>query len=162
MILFRTSTSFRAQLGESTYKKWLLVDDYLSAILGEKIDDPDSPKYRLTAAFGGLLFGAPDLDAINYPSVATHDRGINICFLPEKADALLEPSEAWVIRIEAQASHPDSSEPLHQISFVKRSKEIGPDWLIEWLPPGVGVASEEIFRFARHRVTSLTTRPQPL
>jgi hypothetical protein len=160
--IFRTSPRIRERLGRSGYKKWLLIDDYLSCILGERIDDPDSDKYKLTAAFGSLLFESSDLSAITYPSVATHDHGLNICFLPERAYALLEPSEAWVIRIEGRAEHPEVTGPMHQTSFIKRSEEIGSDGIIRWLPLGIGLAEEEISRFVRRRMTALVTRPRPL
>jgi RES domain len=160
--IFRTSSRFHERLGSSGYKKWLLIDDYLSSILGESIDDSDSNKYKLTAALGNLVFESPDISAITYPSVATHDHGINICFLPERADALLEPSEAWVIRIEGRGEHPEVTGAMHQISFIKRSEEIGSDGIIKWLPPGVGLGGEEISRFVRRRMTALVTRPRPL
>jgi hypothetical protein len=159
--VFRTSSRFRQNLGEVAYKKWLLVDDFLSSILGETITDANAAKYRLTAALGDLVFEAPQINAVCYPSVATSNRGINICLLPDKADSLFEPSEAWAIRIEGQDSHPDVDSPLHRISFKKRSKEIGPDGVINWLPPGIGIDEEAILRFVRRRLQRIASLPQP-
>jgi hypothetical protein len=160
--IFRTSSGFRKKLGESGYKKWLLIDDFLSGILGEKIGDKDEVRYKLTAALGDFIFEAPQVDAICYPSVATNDHGINICFLPKKADELLVPSEAWVIAVDGLDSHPEFPTPLPRIRFLKRSQEIASDGVLKWLPPGVGLHEDEINRFVRHRITRLTSPPRPV
>jgi len=66
----------------------LLIDDFLSELLGSPVADGEEYKYKPTIALAKRLFTAPGLDAINYPSVATSDHCINICMLPEKADKL--------------------------------------------------------------------------
>jgi hypothetical protein len=160
--LFRTSPSFRQSLGETGYKKWLLIDDFLSGILGERIEENEDIKYKLTAAFGDLVFEFPKIDAICYPSVATRDHGINICFSSARADELLTPSEAWLITIDGLDSHSDfGGTPLPRIKFVKRSEAIASDGALKWLPPGVGLHPEEINRFVRRRIKTLATPPRP-
>jgi hypothetical protein len=158
--LFRASPSFRAQLGESKYRKWLLIDDFISEILGERVDDANELKYKLTGAFGDLIFEAPQINAVTYPSVATNNYGLNICLLPEKADALFRPSEAWEIVLGEQAAHVDVESPLYQVIFRRRSREITPDGAIEWLPPGVGLDPESVAAFARHRLRTLASPPR--
>ena len=103
--LFRTAPHFRKQLGEGNYKKWLLVDDYLSEIFGAAVPDSEPHLYHPTIALADLLFRAPKVDAINYPSVATQDKGINVCMLPAEADAIFRASEAWIIQIGENELH---------------------------------------------------------
>lgn len=158
--LFRTSSSFRTQLGEPGYRKWLLIDDFISDILGESINDANEQKYKLTGALGDLIYEAPQINAVTYPSVATNNHGVNICLLPERADALFRPSEAWEIVIGEQAAHVDVDSPLYRISFRRRSREIVPDGTIEWLPPGIGLDSASVAAFARQRLRPLASPPR--
>ncbi len=158
--LFRTSPSFRTQLGESGYRKWLLIDDFISEILAESINDANEHKYKLTGALGDLVFEAPNINAVTYPSVATNNHGVNICLLPEKADAFFRPSEAWEIVVGEQAAHVDVGSPLYGISFRRRSLEIVPDGTIEWLPPGIGLDSASVAAFVRQRLRTLASPPR--
>jgi len=84
---------FRNWLGHANYKKWLLIDDYLSEIFATVVPDGEEHKYKPTIALANLLFSAPNLDAVMYPSVATADHGINVCTLPDKAHQLFSPLE---------------------------------------------------------------------
>jgi hypothetical protein len=68
--LFRRSPKFRSELGESAYRKWLAIDDYLSEILGQAVAPGEEHRYKPSIALADILFTAPDFDAINYPSVA--------------------------------------------------------------------------------------------
>jgi hypothetical protein len=108
--MFRNAPHFRIQLGVANYNKWLLIDDYLSEIFGVPVPEGEEYKYKPTIALANLLFTAPNLDAVSYPSVATDDHGINVCMLPDKADRLFVPLEAWIIRVEESALHPTTSE----------------------------------------------------
>ena len=74
-------------------------------------------KYKLTGALGDLVFEAPNINAVTYPSVVTNNHGVNICLLPEKADAFFRPSKAWEIVVGEQAAHVDVGSPLYGISF---------------------------------------------
>jgi hypothetical protein len=73
--MFRHATHFRNQLGPADYKKWLLIDDYLSEIFATVVPDGEEHKYKPTMALANLLFSAPNLDAVMYPSVAMADHG---------------------------------------------------------------------------------------
>lgn len=158
--MFRTSPSFQQQLGEKNYKKWLLIDDYLSTIFGAPVSEEEEHKYKPTIALAELLFSCPYLDAINYPSVATNDHGINICMLPEKVDELFYPSDAWMIRVEAEDTHPDTGEKLQRISFLRRSSKIDSDGKIHWLPEGHGITQDNILGFTRQRMQTLKEMPE--
>ena len=56
---FRTSPHFREQLGEGNYKKWLLIDDYISEIFGGAVPDGEGHIYKPTIALADLLWNAP-------------------------------------------------------------------------------------------------------
>jgi hypothetical protein len=157
--MFRHAPHFRNQLGPANYKKWLLIDDYLSEIFATVIPDGEEHKYKPTIALANLLFSAPNLDAVMYPSVATADHGINVCMLPDKADQLFSPLEAWMIRVEENALHPKTGERLQRIRFLSRSHKIGPDGSITWRQAGEGINPDEIMRFVRHRMQPLDEWP---
>jgi hypothetical protein len=157
--MYRHAPNFRNQLGPANYKKWLLIDDYLSEIFSTVVLDGEEHKYKPTIALGNLLFSAPNLDAVMYPSVATADHGINVCMLPDKADQLFSPLEAWMIRVEEHASHPKTGEPLPKIHFLSRSHKIGRGGSITWRQAGEGINPEEIMRFVRHRMQPLDEWP---
>jgi hypothetical protein len=157
--MFRTAPHFRNQLGEGNYKKWLLVDDYLSEILGAAVPDDEPHLYYPTIVLADLLFGAPKVDAINYPSVATQDKGINVCMLPPRADAVFKPSEAWMVQLGERDPHPKTKEPLMRVHFRLRSQEIGSDGAIHWRPEGEGLDQETIMGFVRQRMERLERWP---
>ncbi len=160
--IFRTSTKFRQQLGDNNYKKWLLIDDYLSFILGKEVLDSEDYLYKPSVAFANLLFSYPKLDAINYPSVLTQNHGINICMLPEKADFYFKPSEVWMIKVDGEDVHPVTKEKLPRIIFLRRSKHISPEGNIEWMQEGEGLTQEEIRRFiGGTKVENLSEFPKP-
>ncbi len=159
---YRHSKQFRAAIGEANYKKWLLVDDCLSALLAEPVADDEGHKYKPTIALGNLLFACQFMDAVNYPSVATHDLGINICLSPERADALFTPSEAWMMRVEGVDAHPETGESLYRVRWLRRSSKIATDGTITWLADGIGFDPAEVQRFVRGRLESLSQPPKPL
>jgi hypothetical protein len=159
--LFRSSDSFRQSIGEANYKKWRLVDDYLSFILGDPVQEGEEHKYKSTVALSQLLFSCPYMDAVNYPSVATNDHGINICFSAEKVDALFVPSEAWMMKIEGVYLHPQTGEKLFRSRWIRRSQSIAADGKIVWLPEGVGFELPEVLRFTRQRIQQLSQMPMP-
>jgi hypothetical protein len=159
--MFRHSPQFRQQLGEGTYRKWLAIDDYLSDILGQNVPRGEEHRYRPSIALAERLFTAPTLNTINYPSVASNDKGINLAMLPARADELFRPLEAWMIEIGESALHPQTGELLTETRFIRRSREIGADGVIHWLAPGEGINLNEIMRFARRRIETLPTRPAP-
>jgi hypothetical protein len=156
---FRRASHFRRHLGAINYKKWLLIDDYLSEIFGGPVAEGEDYKYKPTIALADILFTAPKLDAVTYPSVATSDHGINICMAPEKADEFFVPFEAWMVRVDERALHPETGQVLHRVHFLNRSQEIGADGAIIWRPIGEGINPEEIMRFVRRRMSSLNQWP---
>lgn len=157
--LFRHNPDFRHALGHANYKKWLLIDGYLSEAFGTAVPESEEYKYKPTIALANVLFTAPGLDAINYPSVASDDHGINVCMLPDKADQLFVPKEAWMIRLGERAAHPETGALAWRTDFLQRSKEIGPGGTIKWWAPGEGINQAEVMRFARSRVETLTQWP---
>lgn len=157
--MFRTAKRFREHLGEGNYKKWLLVDNYLSDVFGAVVPDGQMHLYGPTIALAEHLFKAPTVDAVTYPSVATNDHGINVCMLPSIADSLFAPSEAWMIEVGEEALHPETGEPLMQIRFRLRSREIGTDGVIHWRSEGDGLDQESIRRFVRNRLDLLQRWP---
>jgi hypothetical protein len=160
--MFRHSPNFRQRLGEGSYRKWLTVDDYLSEILGQPVPRGEEHRYKPSIALAELLFNAPNLDAINYPSVASDNKGINIALSPTRADQLFRPLEAWMIEIGENALHRETGEHLQELRFIRRSREIGADGVIDWLPPGEEINMREIMRFARRRIEMLTIPPTSL
>ena len=157
--MFRTAPRFRKELGEGNYKKWLLIDDYLSEVFGTVVPDDEPHLYYPTIALSELLFGAPNVDAIQYPSVATQHHGINVCMLPDRADAMFRASEAWMIQIGEKERHPETGQPLMRIRFRLRSHEIGPDGVINWRAEGDGIDQETIRGFVRQRMERLERWP---
>ena len=82
--------------------------------------------------------------------------------LPDKADQLFVPLEAWMIKVEEDALHPKTGERLQRIYFLNRSHEIGPDGSITWRQAGGGIDPDEIMRFVRRRMQSLDEWPLPV
>jgi hypothetical protein len=157
--MFRTAPHFRRQLGEGNYKKWLLIDEYLSEIFGAVVPDDELHLYFPTIALADMLFKAPKLDAIQYPSVATQDHGINVCMLPARADALFRASEAWMIEIGEKELHAETKQPLMRVRFRLRSHEIGSDGVIHWRSEGEAIDQETIMGFVRQRMERLERWP---
>jgi hypothetical protein len=157
--MFRHSPHFRQSLGEGSYRKWLTVDNYLSEILSQPVPRGEEYMYKPSIALAERLFNAPDLDAINSPSVASDNKGINIAHRPTRAAELFRPVEAWLIEIGESALQPETGEYLQESRFIRRSREIGADGVIDWLPPGEGIDTREIMRFARRRIETLTIPP---
>ena len=116
---------FRDQLGPANYKKRLLIDDYLSEIFAAVVPDGEEHKYKPTIALANLLFSAPNLDAVNYPSVATANHGINVCTLPDKADQLFSPLEAWMIRVGKPPYTPRQKNDLTESTFSVGHMKLG-------------------------------------
>ena len=160
--LFRTAPSFRQQVGEGNYKKWRLIDDYFGDILSAPVTYATRHLYKPTMALADVLFSCPDLDVINYPSVESDQHGINLCTLPEKADRLLKPFEAWIIHVQQLGYHAVTGQELRRIEFKRRCRPIGDDGVISWLPEGEGLEKSEILRFTQHRLKALEQMPLPL
>ncbi len=141
-------------------KKWLAVDEFLSDIATTLFTpDEEQEKYRITNAIGRLLFKIPSVEALNYPSVATGLRNLNVCLKPEIADRYFMPSEAWMIKIEEAATKlPGLNEPgpFYRTTFFRKSLKIKTDGEIVWSDPLQNVQPEEIAHLAyRSRLPGL-------
>jgi hypothetical protein len=156
---FRTATHFRKALGEGNYRKWLLIDDYLSEIFAQPVVDGAEHLYKPTIALADILFSARNLDAVNYPSVATDAYGVNLCMLPEKADALLKPAEAWMLQAHEEGVHAENGEALLRVEILRRSHPIGADGVINWRTPSDGLEPPDIMRLAQGRIEPMRRLP---
>lgn len=157
--LFRTSAVFRKTMGEGNYKKWRLIDDYFGDILTASVTSTNRFLYKPTIALADVLFSWPNLEAIHYPSVESQGHGINFCALPDLADRLFQPVEAWMIKIEEQRYDAVTRQQLRRIEFKRRSLPINDSGVITWLPEGEGIDESEILRFTQHRLKSLNQMP---
>lgn len=119
-------------------KKWLAIDEYLSEMATARFPPEEQrDRYKITNAIGSLLLSAPGVDGLNYPSVATALKCVNICLPPDVADRLLVPSEAWMVRIlHATDRLPGEAEPrgewVYRVKFERRSEAIEADGTIKW------------------------------
>jgi len=143
----KNSEEFKRGVGSKNHKKFVLIDSFLEDLLTLKIEEGEEYKYKPTVILAEILFSIPNIDALNYPSVATNLNGINFCTTPEKADEHFYGDEAWVIDILDVGVHPDSGKILYKTKFIKRSKSIDSDGKIEWLKEGDGINYPAISAF---------------
>ena len=146
----RVAPSHLAHLGSvSNYKKWLLIDDFLGDLFTMRAEDGEEHKYKPSIAIASLLFRIPDVEGINYPSVATNLKAINLCLKPGKADQYLIPSELVMMKFLDRA-HPSTlgleiDDPyLFKIAFIRKSAGISPDGEIRWGPEVDNLPLEEV------------------
>lgn len=135
--MLQSNPRFQAMLREKGIgKKWLLVDRFLSDMATEHfVPDDEQSKYLITNAIAEILFGIPDIEALNYPSVATSLHCLNICLKPDVADKHFKPGEVWMIRIEEAASRlpgVDAEGPFYRFSYIRRSTNVDPVGNITW------------------------------
>jgi hypothetical protein len=95
----------------------------------------------------------PDLQALNYPSVAASRKNINLCLKPETADRILVPSGACMVRIEERADHlpglnEEPTDVYYRTTFVRRSEKIDDDGVIHWSEVLSDVKPEDIRHLA--------------
>lgn len=147
--------ALRDKLGPGDYKKYELVDRWLTDAITQLVPPERSEMYKPTVALANLLFRAP-LDAISYPSVATAHNGTNVCIPPSLADRLFVPAEAWEFVIDHVIHHPETSKALYRVKAIRKSTSIAADGSISWGPPGVGVGAAEMEVFARDKLKSLS------
>jgi hypothetical protein len=133
--------------------KWLLVDEFLSEMATSLFPhEQEQDKYKITNSIGRLLLKIPNVDALNYPSVATRLMSLNLCLRPEVADRHFEPSEAWMIRFEEKAERLPGLEaqegPFYRATFLRRSEAINADGRIQWSSVLHDVRPEQIAHLA--------------
>jgi hypothetical protein len=135
--MLRNNPRFQAKLKHhGLSKKWLAVDEFLSEMATALFPpEQEQDKFKITNAISRLLFKIPNVQALNYPSVATKLNGLNLCLQPEIVDQYFMPSEAWMIRIEdVKEQLPGLNEPgpFFQTTFVRKSAPIEQDGHIRW------------------------------
>lgn len=140
----------RARLGGGNWKKYALLDDWLTEIITRSATNTND--YKPTIGLANILFRAP-IDAVAYPSVATGHNGINICFQPERADELFKASEAWEFEILGDGYLYDK--PSLLLRSLRKSTIIDDDGIITWGAYGVDVGEYFIRQFARGLLPSL-------
>ena len=116
---------------------WLKMDNFLSE-LATSVYSPhiEERAYLRTNAISAILFTAPDVQALNYPSVATNLRSLNLCMKPAVADELFYGSEAWMLEVEDELQDvPGIEGRLLKIKFTRRSEKIAADGTITWSAP---------------------------
>ena len=136
--------------------KWLAVDEFLSEMATTLFPpNEEQDKYKITNAISRLLLRIPGVHALNYPSVATRLKNINLCMEPKIADQFM-PAEAWMIRIEEAAAHSpgldDNHGPFYRTTFVRKSELIYGDGRIRW--------SEVLRDVQPHEIAHLAYRPR--
>jgi hypothetical protein len=91
----------------------------------------------------------PDVQALNYPSVAASRKNINLCLKPETANRILVSSGAC---IEERADHlpglnEEPTDVYYRTTFVRRSEKID-DGVIHWSEVLSDVKLEDIRHLA--------------
>ena len=145
----RTNPRFQAMLRHyGISKKWLLVDEFLSDMATTSFAPAEEQdKYKITNAIGRLLFKMPNIQGLNYPSVATGLESLNLCLQPAIADQYFRATEAWMIRLEERVERLpglNKDGPFYRSTFIRRSEKIDSDGRISWSNMLENVRPEEI------------------
>lgn len=134
----RSNPSFIADLQSyGVLNKWLKIDDYFADLTTTVVPPgEDESVFKGTNAIARVLAKIPDIESLNYPSIATHLNCVNLCLTAEAADRHLRPSEAWMLRVtDWQAELPGQAPTksgFYQTEILARSRPIGKDSRIEW------------------------------
>ena len=131
----RRRARWAVQLGNSSFHKYQMVDTLLTALITAPVSD-DASLYQPTAALAHFLFDAP-LDGVHYPSVKSDLHGLNIALKPDVADRHFRPRAAFMVRFGEWAMI-DGQKMLATMP-IRRSKAIGDDGDIHWMPDGQGL-----------------------
>jgi hypothetical protein len=145
-------------MGNANYKKYALLDRWLTSSITAEVPSDQPELYKPTAALANLLFRAP-IDAVTYPSVATDMNGMNICLLPNRADELLVASEAWEFEIIQRARETTTNRRLYKFRTIRKTSSIESDGSLIWGPEGIGVGSDDLRMFARGQLGRLAGLP---
>ena len=119
--------------------RWLAIDDYLSGICTAQCPAGCGDSfYKPTNALARVFANIPDADALQYPSVAMHLRGVNLCLPPHKADELFTAGEAWMVRItgyqDTLPGAPPSNIGYYAFDFFARTGPIREPGELDWQP----------------------------
>lgn len=112
-------------------KKWLIADNFLEQLLTEIVAEEERHKYMATAAAAEHFFKIPNLEAIQYPSIATSLNGLNVVLKPENADRLLKPSKFHMLEVLDILNDPKGG-LLYKCRGIKLTNKIGNDGEIFW------------------------------
>jgi hypothetical protein len=147
----RANPRFKAMLHhEGISKRWFKVDNFLAEMATAMFPaEEEEDQYKITNAISEILFRAPEVDALNYPSVATNLNCVNLCLKPAVADRLFKPCEAWMIRIEERADHVPGlkekpTDVFYRTTFMRRSEKIDENGDIHWSDVLTNVKPEDI------------------
>jgi hypothetical protein len=113
--------------------------------------EQEHDKYKITNAIARILFRAPGVQALNYPSEATALQSLNLCMQPDVADQYFMPSEAWMIKLGTslpQLPMLDEPGPFYRTTFIRKSETIEPDGRIHWSEILQDVQPEDIAHLA--------------
>jgi len=151
----RANPRFQAMLQQhGISSRWLQIDEYL-AEMATTLFPPEyeEDQYKITNAIAEVLFKAPEVDALNYPSVAASLECINLCLRPAVADTIFKPHEAWMIRIEERADHlpglkEKPTDVYYRTTFLRRSEKIEENGDILWSDILTDVKPEDIAHLA--------------
>jgi hypothetical protein len=137
-------------------QKWLAVDEFFSDMATARFQPEEAgDKYKITNAIARPLLRIPGVQALNYPSVASKLKNINLCMSPEVADQFFSASEAWMIEIEEvvdRLTGLDEEGPFYRTRFVRKSLSIDPDGRIHW--------SEILQNVQPHQIAHLAYNPR--
>jgi RES domain len=155
--MLQTNPRFQAMLERYRLsQKWLAIDQFFSDMATTQFrPDEASDKYKITNAIVRPLLRIPGVQALNYPSVASRLRNINLCLPPTAADQFFTGAEAWMIRIEDvkdRLAGLNEEGPFYRTRFVRRSLSIDPDGQISW--------SGELHNVQPHEIAHLTYNPR--
>ena len=150
----------REELGPSNYSKFVELDRLFTDLMTEVITD--NWRYKPTVALGGMLLDGARVEALQFPSVSTSLKGVNMVMTPETADNLFWPDEAWEFQCLGQYEQPRWEKPLLGMVPVRRSELITPDGQIFWRQLGDGSSNGEWAEWAgmQHEVVAPEDMPK--
>jgi hypothetical protein len=134
----RSNPRFIADLrSHGVLNKWLKIDDYFADLTTTVVPPgEDESVFKGTNAIARVLGKIPDIESLNYPSIATHLNCVNLCMTPEAADRHLRPCEAWMLRVTnwqvELPGQPTTRSGFYETEILARSRPIGQDWRIDW------------------------------
>lgn len=152
----------RDELGPSNFAKFVEIDALLSDLMTEVVTDPR--RYKPTVALGKMLLEGAGVEAVQFPSVSTSLKGVNMVMTPATADKLFVADEAWEFRCLGMYDQPSWEKPLMGMIPVRRSGMITPDGQIFWRQYGDGVSNGEWAEWAgvQHEIVEPEDMPKPV
>lgn len=119
------------------------LDQYLTDVFMQVVDEDNEDTYKLTAAIARIMFGqeeffykdgtpAPkqEIHGLAYPSIRADKLGANVAFTTSAADKLYKPVCATLVRVDNK-----TNDNHYTVGILKQSKVIADDGTIEWSVP---------------------------